>query len=212
MQERTHWLAALAVTALGLGCTATPMAPGDPDSSGGGGGTGQTTNPAAVVSTNGGATGATTATGGSSGSVGGVACNAPPVAWQTGTVSLKADAFWIVADGQCYTSRGLPVQVHSDPGWSQYTSLELVWTELGREMRFFIYLYANPASWWSDEMRTYDGQMPYSDWLFYYGEFFTSPIGQAWSGDLDLVNDAQDQIRGELHLRGLTLSTTMTGK
>lgn len=139
-------------------------------------------------------------------------CDALPVKWQTGTVSLQAGAFWIVANGQCYTSRGAAVQVHSDPGWSRYTTLELIWTELGREMRFFIYLYADSSSWWSDEMRTYDGQQPYGDWLFYYGKFFSSSIGQTFHGDIDLTNDPQDEIRGELHLRGLTLSTTMTGK
>jgi hypothetical protein len=173
----------------------TPVATAGPTSSGGGGGGG--TSASAPAST-GGATGA--------------ACDAPAVKWQTSTVSLQADAFWIVANGQCYTSRGVAVQVHSDPGGSQYTTLELVWTELGRQMRFFIYLYADSSSWWSDEMRTYDGQQPYSDWLMYHGQFFTSPIGQPFHGHIDLTNDPQDAIRGELHLHGLTVSTTMTGK
>ena len=133
------------------------------------------------------------------------------MAWQTSTVSLQAEAFWIVADGQCYTSRGTAVQVHSDPGHSRYTTLELIWTERGREMRWFIYLEANASGWWSEEMRTYDGQLPYSDWLYYYGRFFASPIGQAFRGDIAFTNDPQDEIRGELHLQGLTLSTTMSG-
>jgi hypothetical protein len=156
----------------------------------------------------GGAGGALPATGGAAGSV---ACGAQPVSWQTGTVSLHADAFWIVANGLCFTSQGAAVQVHSDPGWSRYTSLELVWTELGREMRFFIYLDADPTGWWSKEMRTYDGQSGYGDWLFYYGNYFRSPIGQPFHGDIDLTNDPADDIRGELHLHGLTLSTTMSG-
>ena len=156
--------------------------------------------------------GGTTSGGGSGGAAGSIACSAQAVTWQTSTVSLHADAFWIVANGLCFTTRGAAVRVTSDPGGSQYTTLELVWTELGREMRWFIYLYADATSWWSNEMRTYDGRQTYPDWLFYSGNFFPSPIGQPFRGNLDLTNDASDEIRGELHLRGLTLSTTMTGR
>jgi hypothetical protein len=174
---------------LGLGCGMTPMESDDTDGSTGGGGP----SPASAAAPTG-------------------PCNGPPVAWKTGTVSLTADAFWIVADGQCYSSRGAAVEVHSDPGHSRYTTLELIWTEAGREMRWFIYLRADASGWWSEEMRTYDGHLPDSDWLYYYGKFFASPIGQAFQGDLVLANDVQDKIRGQLHLLGLTLSTTMSGR
>jgi hypothetical protein len=59
-------------------------------------------------------------------------------------------------------------------------------------------------------MRTYDGQ-PSGDWLFYNGIFFSTPIGQAFHGDVDLTNATDDRFRGELHLHGATLSTTMRG-
>jgi hypothetical protein len=150
-------------------------------------------------------------TGGAAAAAGPANCTPIPVSWQTSTVSLKAAAFWIVADGKCYTSASAKVDVHSDPGWSTYTTLELVWNENNREMRYFIYFYADGNGWWSNEMRTYNGQQPYSDWLYYYGKFFQSPIGQAFTGNIDLTNDPADTIRGELHLHGLTLSTTLTG-
>jgi hypothetical protein len=134
-----------------------------------------------------------------------------PVAWHTPTVSLTADDFWIMADGQRYTSASAFVSVHSDPGWATYTTLELVWTENGREMRMFIYFYANSTSWWSDEIRTYNGQTGYGDWLYYYGTFFASPIGSAYRGNIDITNIATDQFRGELHMHGLVLSTTLSG-
>jgi hypothetical protein len=138
-------------------------------------------------------------------------CAAGPVSFKTATVSLQALQFWIVADGKCYTSAPAKVQVHSDPGGGTYTTLELTWNENNREMRYFIYFTADRAGWWSAEMRTYNGQQPYSDWLYYYGTFFKATIGQPFVGDIDLVNDPQDKIRGELHLHGLTLSTTLTG-
>jgi hypothetical protein len=133
--------------------------------------------------------------------------SANPVAWSTSTVSLTASDFWIVADGQTYLANPNAVDVHSDPGDSMYTTLELVWTEHGREMRFFTYFYSDgTSSWWSNEMRTYNGQAS-SDWLFYTGMFFQSPYGSAFKGDVDLTNDASDAIRGELHLHGVVLMT-----
>ena len=78
-------------------------------------------------------------------------------------------------------------------------------------MRYFIYFQSDGKTWSSNEMRTYNGQQPYSDWLYYDGNFFQSPIGQAFTGNVDLTNDPADTLRGELHLHGLTLSTTLTG-
>ena len=134
-----------------------------------------------------------------------------PVAWTTPTVSLTADDFWIVADGLRFTSKVAAVNVNSDPGVPFHTTLEITWTELGREMRFSIYLSSDSTSWWSDQMATYDAQTPYGSWLAYDGHFFKSAIGQAYRGDIDLTNDASEPIRGELHLHGLVLSTTLGG-
>jgi hypothetical protein len=133
------------------------------------------------------------------------------VAWHTSTVALTATDFWIVANGQRYTSSGASVNVNSDPGDATYTTLELTWMERGQEMRFFTYFYApDTTGWFSNEMRTYNGQ-PSVDWLFYSGTFFKSAIGTSFHGNIDLRNDASDPIQGELHLHGLTLSTTLTG-
>ena len=134
-----------------------------------------------------------------------------PVAWTTPSVTLAAADFWIIADGERYGDDRAELEVHSDLGSPTYTTLELVWREREREMRFFIYLYADPTSWWSAEMRTYDGQ-PAGDWLFYNGAlFFKSPIGQVYRHDVDLTNQTSDEFRGELHLHGLALSTTLRG-
>ncbi len=128
------------------------------------------------------------------------------VAWSTETVSLTASNFWIVADGESYLANPNAVDVHSDPGGSTYTTLELIWTEHDREMRFFTYFQANGSTWSSNEMRTYNGQSS-ADWLFYDGTFFQSPYGTSFRGDIDLTNDATDSIRGELHLDGVVLTT-----
>jgi hypothetical protein len=133
-----------------------------------------------------------------------------PVSWHTSTVSLTADDFRIVADGQTY--RGTAgIDVESDPGSGTYTTLELTWTERSREMRYYIYFSANATGWWSSEMRTYNGQTGLGDWLYYRGTFFQSPLGAAFHGDVDLTNAADDPYRGELHLHGVALSTTLAG-
>ncbi len=103
------------------------------------------------------------------------------------------------------------MDVHSDPGSPDYTTLELEWEENDREMRFYAYFSADAKSWWADEIRTYDGQVD-ADWLWYTGPFFKSPIGQPFKGDVDLMNDKSDRIRGEIHIHGLTLSTSLTGR
>lgn len=138
---------------------------------------------------------------------------ANPVVWQTPTVSLTADDFWIVADGQRFAGTPVDFTIHSDPGDPTYTTLELVWTEHDVEMRLNIYFSADPTGWRSSEIRTYNAQpAPASDWLYYYGTFFASPIGAPFRGDIDLTNDPGDPYRGELHIHGLVLSTTLTGQ
>jgi hypothetical protein len=133
-----------------------------------------------------------------------------PIAWQTSTVKVEASEFWIVADGQRFDDPA-GVNLHSDPGSGTYTTLELIWNELGREMRLNIYFAADPSGWWSNEVRTYNGQTGLPDWLYYKGTFFKSSIGSPFRGDIDLTNAADDPYRGELHLHGLELSTTLDG-
>ena len=134
-----------------------------------------------------------------------------PVAWQTATVSLAADDFWIVADGQSFPAPSVAVDVHSDPGEPASTTLEVTWRDHDREMRFLAYFSADETSWWSDEIRTYDAQAS-GEWLYYEGTFFKSPIGAPFHGNIDLTNASSDPFRGELHILGLTLSTTLTGR
>lgn len=132
------------------------------------------------------------------------------VSWRTSTVALMADDFWILADGQRFSSRNAMVAVHSDPGDPAYTTLELTWQENAREMRLFIYFHSDGVRWWSDEMRTYDAQ-PSGDWLYYLGTFFETPVGGTFHGDIDLSRSVGDPLHGELHIHGLSLTTTLGG-
>jgi hypothetical protein len=131
-----------------------------------------------------------------------------PISWKTDTVTATADDFFIVADGQRFDGRGVSVQVDGDPGCDGYTTLELTWFERGDEMRLNVYLKSKNGQWWSDEIRTYDGKRPFPEWLYYYGRFFDKPVGQAFEGDLNLVNNGpDDRYRGTITFKNLHFET-----
>lgn len=126
-----------------------------------------------------------------------------PVSWSTNRVSLEAENFYLVAEGDTFYANVQNVDVSSDPGDSEYCTLELTWQENGVEMRLFMYFMADGTNWWSDEMRTYDGEF-YGDWIYYYGEFFKSNLGTAYTGSVEFEDDS-DTLMGIIHFDDLTL-------
>ena len=102
------------------------------------------------------------------------------VSWETETVSLSASNFYIVAGGKVFTADVDNVEVDGDPGSENYTTLEVTWEEHGVEMRVYMYFEADGENWYAYEVRTYDGAEE-ADWVYYEDEFFTSPLGQAYS-------------------------------
>jgi hypothetical protein len=109
-----------------------------------------------------------------------------PVHWSTDYVDLSATDFAIDVGGQTYTTAGAHVDLNSDPGDRSYQTLELEWTEHGHEMRWYIYFRSDGHDWWAFEMRTYNGRDP-GDWVTFPGNHFRTPLGQAYTGDLDLT-------------------------
>jgi hypothetical protein len=131
----------------------------------------------------------------------------PPggVGWHTAHASLKAKRFSITAGAERYYGRVADPHVSGDWVDASYTTLEVTWVELGVEMRLFIYLHSDGKEWWADEIRTYDGSAS-GDWIIYTGDFFRTPVGQAWTGDLDLATPpGASTPPGHLHLGGALL-------
>jgi hypothetical protein len=87
------------------------------------------------------------------------------------------------------------VAVHSDPGWSSYTTLEVTWLDDGIEMRVFLYFASDGADWWISEMRTYNGD-PSGEWITSTGEFLRTPLGRPFEGDFH---------EGKLDITGMSL-------
>jgi hypothetical protein len=100
--------------------------------------------------------------------------------------------------------------------------LGVEWWERGVEMRLNIYLAADDTDWWVTEIATYNGRRD-GDWIFYGGywgrpfpggQLPRTPLGETWSGDLDLTNGvagfekdpSEAKVVGELHIHGMRLS------
>lgn len=126
--------------------------------------------------------------------------------WETPQVTLKADDFYILADGKKYYSTGTDLKVTSDPGNNTYTTLEGIWHENGVEMRMFLYFYADSKQWGVSEIRTYNGQSPYGDWIYYRQKMPLGSFGQPYTAStFDLYSDTNNQYKGEIHFKNLYL-------
>ncbi len=131
-----------------------------------------------------------------------------PVMWTPRAgLTLTADDFYLVAGGTKYLSTDDKLTVKSDPGSNKYTTLEVTWMEAGVEMRFTTYLRSDGTTWWSDEIRTYNGMTAEAaDWIYYHGAYFASPVGQTFTGNLDLTADQSNAVKGSIHFENLKLS------
>lgn len=59
----------------------------------------------------------------------------------------------------------------------------------------------------SEEIRTYNGK-PQADWIVYEGAYFATPLGQTFTGDLDLATNQGSAVPGSVHIENLRLSVT----
>jgi hypothetical protein len=144
----------------------------------------------------------------SDGSASGAPANAVPdqITWKTDVALLAAQGFSVQAGDKTFSAR-VPAKVTSDPGDATYRTLEAAWNELGTEMRVNLYFSGDATTWWVSEIRAYDGKaIPKAEWMTATGRWFQSPIGQTWTGDIDVPLKGVG-IGGSLHLAGATIAT-----
>jgi len=140
---------------------------------------------------------------------GAAAANAVPnqITWKTDVALLAAQGFSVQAGAKTFSALA-PVKVVSDPGDATYRTLEATWMERGVEMRLTLYFAGDATSWWVSEIRAYDGNAAEAKWMTAIGKWFDSPIGQAWTGDIDVpLKGERTGIAGRLHLAGATIAT-----
>lgn len=109
--------------------------------------------------------------------------------FETPTVVMDAAVVEVTAAGRTWAPPD-NVTVEGDPGTpNEYTTLELTWHDGDIEQRIHIYFESDGVDWWANEIRTYNGESD-GDWFepAAYGEFFRSPLGTPFSGDLELPN------------------------
>lgn len=120
----------------------------------------------------------------------------PAFRFETPTVTMTAVSVQVLANNRVFAP-ATSVEVRGDPGAIDSTTLELTWNERDIEQRIVVYFASDGINWWANEIRTYNG-LPAGDWIepTAQGEFFKSPLGTAFQGDLDLPN---------LKIRGMTI-------
>jgi hypothetical protein len=138
---------------------------------------------------------------------------APSIGWTTERVALTADDFRIEVNDLVFGEDVWPA-VHSDPGDSDYWTLEVDWTEQDLEQRIYMYFGSDGSDWWVDEIRTRDGYDP-AEWVFAYGPFFQTPLGEAFEGDvtIDLLGkgrpgDPENLVPAVLSFSGMRLAVS----
>ena len=109
-----------------------------------------------------------------------------PYSWSTGSVEFAADSFVITIGDREFQPVLSTLEINGYWGDEGSSTLELTWFDNGVEMRVNVYFEADAMTWWSDEVRTYDGQ-PNGDWVYHYHErLFDQPLGSAFQGDIIL--------------------------
>ena len=105
--------------------------------------------------------------------------------FETPTVRLTAEQIEVLVGNE--VSVPVATDVDSDPGNAEYTTLELIWNDGSKEQRLNVSFASDGTSWWASTISTYDAN---GEWIDSRAgqRWFTSPLGQAWTGDLDLPN------------------------
>jgi hypothetical protein len=120
----------------------------------------------------------------------------PPIEWQTRHTVFSARILDIDAGEN--TFRATVDDTFVNEGYlGEQTTLEASWREHDVEMRLFIYLETDGVEWWAHRIAHYNGAEP-GDWVEYDGDFFRTPAGTPFVGDLDLET---------LRLRGASMTT-----
>jgi len=129
-----------------------------------------------------------------------------PVNWQSQTVSLKADDFYIIANGEKYLANVAGVKVGGDPGGLvDLNTLEVIWKEYGKEMRMYMYFRTDGDKWTMRELRTYNGKKP-GDWLYYGSAVWENiPLGQPLTIQTVRHPANMDYKLGEIYFSNLRL-------
>lgn len=135
--------------------------------------------------------------------------------WQADHIDLRADAFRLELGDKTYTSVGAPMRADFERAEGGQPILWVEWTEHGHDMRLELVAMTGAASslprgrddeWWVEEVRVRAPEDP-DQWLHHYGPLFTTPLGEVFEDDVELVL-AGDGHKAVLDFEGLVLGVT----
>lgn len=107
-----------------------------------------------------------------------------PINWSTEHVTFAASSFAIDVNGQTFAPN-TTIDFDGDPGDDRFQTLEVTWMDNVVEMRWYVTFASDGIDWWVKDFQTYNGDAE-GDWVTFNGEFFRTPIGTPFSGDVDL--------------------------
>jgi hypothetical protein len=114
--------------------------------------------------------------------------------WQTETVTLSANDFYITANGKTFVGETSSLGIDSDPGNQSYTTLELAWYEHDVQMRLYLYFSVVDEQWEVTEVRIYDGSSE-PTWVYWQeGGYFKSNVGEGYSSDSFILEQGEYSI------------------
>lgn len=135
-----------------------------------------------------------------------------PLHAHTDRADLSVDDYLVTAGGQRFTGDGLAKSAHSDPGVATLWTLELGWHDGDFVEGLSFNFTSDGRDWWVDEIRASPPKANYAKPpgptpgdVSFFGEYFRSPLGEPFTGDLDLVDPATGV---QVHMGGIRLSVS----
>lgn len=129
-----------------------------------------------------------------------------PVTWNYGPGAAIVSA----ADFSLVTSVGITLHGQGEAtitgsGFTTGTdngTLEVEWTENANTMRLYFYFARAGGRWNVSQVQHWDGSES-RNWIYYPGPLFDTPVGQPFTGDVNLEHPSGNN---SVHLGGLTLT------
>lgn len=135
-----------------------------------------------------------------------------PLHARTDRADLTVDDYLVTAGGKRFTGVGLTNSARSDPGEATSWDLGLGWGHGDFVETFSLNFTSDGRDWWVDEIRATPPQANYAKppgpapgEVSFHGEYFRSPLGEPFTGDLDLVDPATGL---QVHMGGIRLSVS----
>ncbi len=130
------------------------------------------------------------------------------VDWTSTTESLTARGFTLIVDGVTFHGTVDQLEFKDSPDGG---SMDIRWDEGGYTPRVHFDFQSDGAVWWVGGLtptgygvRAY--RLDNTDWIETTGRFYTTPVGQAYEGNLDFTIDESGH-HAEMHFTDARLAT-----